>query len=172
MSFYGPYLELHVIIGYVPNCYTKYEYILPAPVVMFNDSIFIAPDSVEFLNQLGPDFTGFFAAKNFNWVRLAGARVITIEGVLAVDYIDEIARTVSGNYLDHNVRVNSVLSSYRIANGSFSRRLGDLAGRFVLTKTRKSLTFSLIPVNSTKAEFVDVPFVANYRGTPFTDGPS
>jgi hypothetical protein len=170
VSLYGPCLELHVIIVWVPNCYTSYEYILPAPVVILNNGIFIAPDSTELLNQLGANFTDFFAAKNFNWTRLSGARVITIEGIPAGDYIDEIARTVSGTYLDHNVRVNSVVSSYRISAGSFSQRVGDLAGRLVLTKT--SLNFLIITENSTVSEFVDVPFVATFLGRSFTDGPS
>ena len=96
--------------------------------------------------------------------------MLTIGGLPAFDYIDEIARTVSGNYLDHNVRVNSVVSSYWIPNTTISQRLGDLAGPFFLTQT--SLNFSLILVNSTIPEFVDVPFVAGLIGVPFTDGPS
>lgn len=88
----------------------------------------------------------------------------------AFDYIDKIASTVSGNYLDHEVRVNSVVSSYRIANNAFSQRVGDLAGPSFISQT--SLTFQLIPVNSTRVETVTVPFVANFIGTAFTDGPS
>ncbi|KAI9438208.1 hypothetical protein H4582DRAFT_2111656 [Lactarius indigo] len=153
-----------------PNCYNSYQNILPAPVVILDKGIFIAPDSVEFLNQLGPEFTAFFAAKKFNWQRLAGARVLTIGGLPASDYIDNIARTVSSNFLDHNIRVNSVVSSYRIVNTDFSQRLGDLAGPLFLTQT--SLKFSLIPVNSTTPESVDVPFVADFIGESFTDGPS
>ncbi|KAH8990803.1 hypothetical protein EDB92DRAFT_1946330 [Lactarius akahatsu] len=153
-----------------PNCYNSYQNLLPAPVVILDKGIFIAPDSVEFLNQLGLEFTAFFAAKKFNWQRLAGAKVLTIGGLPASVYIDNIARTVSGNYLDHNVRVNSVVSSYRIVNTDFSQRLGDLAGQLFLTQT--SLKFSLIPVNSTTPEVVDVPFVSDFIGAPFTDGPS
>ena len=165
-----PCLKLFVIIGWFPNCYNTYQNILPAPVVILDNGIFIAPDSVEFLNQLGSDFTDFFAAKNFNWQCLAGAQVLTIGGLPASDYIDEIARTVSGNYLDHNVRVNSVVSSYRIVNTTFSQRVGDLAGPLFLTQT--SLNFSLILVNSTVPEFVDVPFVAAFVGVNFTDARS
>ncbi|KAN0139277.1 hypothetical protein V8E53_002778 [Lactarius tabidus] len=153
-----------------PKCYNTYQNVLPAPVVILDNGIFIAPHSVEFLSQFGPNFTEFFAEKNFNWQRLAGASVLTIGGLPASDYIDEIARTVSGNYLDHNVRVNSVVSSYGIPNTTISQRLGDLAGPFFLTQT--SLNFSLILVNSTVPEFVDVPFVAGLIGTPFADGPS
>ena len=162
--------KLFVIIGWFPYCYNAYQNILPAPVVILDNGIFIAPDSVEFLNQLGSDFTDFFAAKNFNWQCLAGAQVLTIGGLPASDYIDEIARTVSGNYLDHNVRVNSVVSSYRIVNTTFSQRVGDLAGPLFLTQT--SLNFSLILVNSTVPEFVDVPFVAAFVGVNFTDARS
>jgi len=163
-------LKRHAIIGWFPNCYTSYQNILPAPVVILDNGIFIAPDSVEFLNQLGSEFTGFFAAKKFNWQRLAGAKVLTIGGLPAFDYIDKIARTVSGNYLDHNIRVNSVVSSYRILNTTFSQRVGDLANSFFPTQT--SLKFLLIPVNSTTPELVDVPFVASFVGAPFTDGRS
>ena len=96
--------------------------------------------------------------------------MLTIGGLPAADYIDKIAHTVSGNYLDHNVRVNSVVSSYLLVNTTISQRLGDLAGPIFLTQT--SLNFSLIPVNSTAPEFVDVPFVAGLLGESFTDGPS
>ena len=169
-SLAGPCLKSNAIIGWLPRCYNSYENILPAPVVILDDGIFIAPDSVELHNQLGSNFTHFFAGKKFNWRRLAGARVLAIGGLPASDYIDKIARTVSGNYLDHNVRVNSVVSSYRIVNTSFSQRVGDLAGPLFLTQT--SLEFSLIPVNSAITELVDVPFVASFIGTPFTNGRS
>jgi hypothetical protein len=163
-------LKLHVITGWIPNCYLTYENILPAPIVRFDDGIFIAPDSVDILKQFGPGFLSFFAAENFNWTRLAGASVVTIEGVPAADYVDEIARNVSGDILDHNVRVNKVFTSYALVNTTFSQLLGYLAGRPVLTQT--SLHFSLIPVNSTVCESVVVPFVAHFLGAPFTDSPS
>ncbi|KAH9169337.1 hypothetical protein EDB89DRAFT_1854571 [Lactarius sanguifluus] len=155
---------------WLPNCYNSYHNILPAPVVILDNGIFIAPDSVEFLSQFGTNFTDFFVAKKFNWQRLAGARVLTIGGLPASDYIDEIARTVSGNFLDHNIRLNSVVSSYRILDTTISQRLGDLAGPLFLTQT--SLNFSLIIVNSTTPELIDVPFVASFLGAPFTNGRS
>ena len=165
------FLKTHAITGWFPDCYYEvYQNVLPAPVVILDDGIFIAPHSVEFLNQFGSNFTDYFAAKNFNWQRLAGAQVLTIGGLPASDYIDKIASTVSGNFLDHNVRVNSVVSSYRIVNSTFSQRVGDLAGPFFLTQT--SLNFSLILVNSTAPEFVDVPFVASLIGESFTNGKS
>ena len=170
MSPCGLLYEPHPTIGWFPDCYNAYQNILPAPVVILDHGIFIVPDSVQLLDQLGPNFTGYLAAKKFNWKRLAGARVLTIGGLPAFDYIDKIARTVSGNFLDHNIRVNSVVSSYRIVNTTFSQRVGDLAGAIFLTQT--SLKFSVIPVNSTIHETVDVPFVANLIGKPFTDGPS
>jgi hypothetical protein len=163
-------LETHAFTGWFPNCYNTYQNILPAPVVILNNGIFIAPHSFEFLSQIGSNFTDFFAERNFDWQRLAGARVLTIGGLPALDYIDEIARTVSGNFLDHNVRVNSVVSTYWILNITISQRLGDLASPSFLTQT--SLNFSLVLVNSTVPEFVEVPFVASFIGTPFADGPS
>jgi hypothetical protein len=85
-------------------------------------------------------------------------------------YVDLIARTVSGNYLDHGVRVNSVFTSYRISGTTFSQRLGNLAGPIDVTRT--SLNFKLIAVNSTKIEIIDIPYLANFIGVPFTDSAS
>ena len=96
--------------------------------------------------------------------------MLSIEGMAPFDYVDLVASTVSGNYLDHNVRVNSVFSSYRIVNTSFSQRFGDLAGPPI--PTQQNLTFSLVLVNQTEPETVTVPFLANFIGTPFTDAQS
>ncbi|KAI0075954.1 hypothetical protein K474DRAFT_1317140 [Panus rudis PR-1116 ss-1] len=154
-----------------PNCYTTFQNILPAPIVNLEENgkqnVFIAPDSVEFINLLGANFTNHFEQIGFNWQRLAGAKVLAINGQDPFDYIDLIARTESGNYLDHGVRVNSVFTSYRISGTDFSQRLGDLAGPAF--PDRDSLTFRLIPVNSSKPETVTVPYFANYLGAPFTD---
>jgi len=157
--------------GYFPACYNAFQSILPAPTVILEEQgeqhLFIAPDSVEFLSLLGPTFTDFFNSINFNWQRLAGAKVLQIEDMDPFDYVDLIARTVSGNYLDHGVRVNSVSTSYRISGTGFSQRLGDLAGPLTVDQT--SLKVRLTTVNSTKVETVTIPFVANYIGAPFTD---
>ncbi|KAF5384319.1 hypothetical protein D9615_003317 [Tricholomella constricta] len=154
-----------------PDCYTSFQNILPAPVITIEENgvqgVYVAFDSVEFLSQLGPDFTGYFDSIDFDWKRLQGAKVLKIEGKDPYVYVDQIAKTVSGNYLDHGVRVNSVFTSYRISGNRFSQRLGDLAGPTGVTQ--KSLTFKLITANSTKAETVEVPFLANYLGAPFTD---
>lgn len=133
-------------------------------------NMFIAPDSVDFITQLGPAYTGFFDNLGFNWRRLAGAKVLQIQGMNAYDYVDLIARTVSGNYLDHGVRVNSVFTSYRISASAFSQRLGDLAGPLDVTNT--ALSVQLIAANSTKVETVSIPYLADYIGMPFTDGSS
>lgn len=162
------------MLGWFPDCYTSFQNILPAPVITIEEGgtqgVFVALDSVEFLSQLGPDFTGYFDSIDFNWKRLAGAKVVQIEGQDPYDYVDHIATTVSGNYLDHGVRVNSVFSSYRISGTTFSQRLGDLAGPTDVAQT--SLTLKLIPVNSTRVETVTIPYLANYLGVPFTDGAS
>ncbi|GLB39840.1 hypothetical protein LshimejAT787_0703500 [Lyophyllum shimeji] len=154
-----------------PDCYTSFQNILPAPVITIEENgvqgVYIAFDSVEFLSQLGPDYAGYFDSIGFDWKRLQGARVLQIEGKDPYDYVDQIARTVSGNYLDHGVRVNSVFTSYRISGAAFSQRVGDLAGPTGVAQN--SLTFKLVTVNSTKVETVTVPFLANYLGSPFTD---
>lgn len=157
--------------GWFPDCSTSFQNILPAPIITIEEngvqSVYIAFDSVEFLSQLGPDFTGYFDSIGFNWKRLAGAKVIQIEGQDPYAYVDHIATTVSGNYLDHGVRTNSVFTSYRISGTTFSQRLGDLAGPTGVVQN--TLTFKLIAVNSTKIETVTVPYLANYLGAPFTD---
>jgi hypothetical protein len=97
---------------------------------------------------------------------LAGARVLTIEGMPAYDYAEFIAQTVSGNFLDSGIRFNSVFTSYRIAKGtnttSFSQRLGDMAGPFSVTQDH--LTLTIIPKNASGVETVAVPFLASYVG--------
>ncbi|KAF8813458.1 hypothetical protein BYT27DRAFT_7180997 [Phlegmacium glaucopus] len=156
---------------YFPACYNAFQSILPAPMVILEEqgeqNLFVAPDSVEFLSLLGSEFTGFFDSIHFNWQRLAGAKVLQIEDMDPFDYVDLIARTVSGNFLDHGVRVNSVITSYRISGTAFSQRLGDLAGP--LTVVQNSLKVQLQTVNSTKVETVIIPFLADYIGAPFTN---
>jgi hypothetical protein len=157
------------------DCYTaSYQNILPTPVVSLSvdgvESLYVAPDAVEFISKLGSNYTDYFDSIGFDWQRLAGAKILTIEGMDAYDYVDHIAHTVSGNFLDHGIRVNSVYTSYRISNNTYSQRLGDLAGRSVPILT--GLTMKLITVNSTKAETVRVPYLANLLGKPFKDGPS
>lgn len=157
-----------------PSCYNTYQNVLPAPVITASvngqEGVYIAPDAVEFLSLLGDDFTSFFDSINFNWTRLAGAKVLEIDDKDPYDYVDTIASTVSGNYLDHGVRVNSVFTSYRISGTDFSQRLGDLAGPIGVVQTE--LKFKLIPVGSTSAETVTVPFLASFLGVPFTDAES
>ena len=149
-----------------------YENTLPAPIVLLDTGVFIALDSDVLFDGFGQDFADYFNKKGFDWKRLAGAKVLEIGGLTVLDYIDYVARTASGNFLDHNIRVNSVVSSYQLLNTTFSQRLGDLASSFVLRQT--SLNFTLIPVDSPSGmpEYVDIPFVAGFRGKQFVDGQS
>ena len=164
--------SLILLSGWLPFCYFTFNNILPAPIVLLDNDVFIAPNSVDLLNQFGPGFTSYFSQKGFDWKSLAGAKVIEIGGLPALDYIDLIAKTVTGDYLDHNVRVNSVVSSYRIVGTDYSQRLGDAASELFLTQT--SLDMQLIPNGSPSGapETVTVPFVAGFVGNVFTDGPS
>jgi len=69
-------------------------------------------------------------------------------GALRWRSVSLFANTDSGKFLDHNVRVNSVLSSYRVfEHESFSECVGDL-------------TVQLFP---SKAEHVHGPFVAIFH---------
>lgn len=164
----------HPPTGWFPTCYTSFQNILPAPITILSENgtqgVFIAPDSVSFLSLLGPAFTSFFAPNGtapFNWQRLAGARVLQINAQDPLAYIDRIARTVSGNYLDHGVRVNSVLTSYRISGTDFSQRLGDFAGP--ISVEAREVRMRVIVAGEESPEDVAVPFVASYTGAPFVD---
>ncbi|TDL16110.1 hypothetical protein BD410DRAFT_844665 [Rickenella mellea] len=157
--------------AWFPACYNSFQNLLPAPIVSLEvngtQNVFIIPDLVEFISLVGTNYTSFFDKIGFDWKRLAGAKVLSIAGRNAYDYVDHIATTASGNYLDHGVRVNSVFSSYRIVNTDFSQRFGDLAGPVFVDQN--SLTFTLIPVGSTREETVEIPFFATFVGMPFTD---
>ncbi|KAJ8083189.1 hypothetical protein PM082_009058 [Marasmius tenuissimus] len=156
---------------WLPDCLGFFQNILPTPIVSLEQdgeqAIYVAPDAVEFISLLGDEYTGYFESIGFDWTRLAGAKVTAIEDQDPYDYVDFIAKTVSGNYLDHGVRVNSVFSSYRISNGDYSQRLGDLAGPTGVQRT--SLKIKLIPLDTKAEETVTVPYLANFLGNPFTD---
>ncbi|KAI0827410.1 hypothetical protein BC628DRAFT_1418509 [Trametes gibbosa] len=154
-----------------PDCHTQFQNILPAPIVTFSEndvqSVFVAPDAIEYISQLGAEYTSYFDSIHFDWRRLAGARVLAINGVAPFAYAEQIARTQSGNFIDLGVRVNSAFSTYRLLNQVYAQRIGDISGPQFPTQT--SLTLTLVPVSSAEAETVDVPYLANYAGQPFTD---
>ncbi|KZS88924.1 hypothetical protein SISNIDRAFT_489768 [Sistotremastrum niveocremeum HHB9708] len=153
-----------------PGCYTLiWQNILPAPIVTLEvngiQGVFIAPDSAEFLAQFPPSFAASLNGFDFN--RLAGAQIVEIQGTDPFNYVDFIASTVSGNYLDHGVRVNSVFSSYRIAGGTLSQRLGDLAGPPF--PDLDTIEMKVILANTTKIQTVNIPYRMDYLGPAFTD---
>ncbi|KAH7090052.1 hypothetical protein BKA62DRAFT_745520 [Auriculariales sp. MPI-PUGE-AT-0066] len=143
-----------------PSCYLAWQNLLPAPI-----SIYIVPDLVELVNLVGAGYTAYLASLGFDWQRLAGAKVLEINGQSAYDYVDYIAKVVSSNFL--GVRVNSVYSSYRIVGSAWSQRFGYLAGPSL--PTLNGLTFKVILVNATTPETIFVPYVAVYGGADFTD---
>jgi hypothetical protein len=142
---------------------------IPAPVILLDKGIFIAPEIAELFGHLGPEFEEFYTNRGFNWRRLAGAEVRKIGGIPAWEYIGYISDNVAGVFLDFNVRVNFALSGYMMRGLVTRQRLGILASRNFLMET--SLEFSVVPVNatSTEPEHVKVPFVAVFNGAPFKD---
>ncbi|KAH9053608.1 hypothetical protein EDB87DRAFT_1569255 [Lactarius vividus] len=156
---------------WLPFCYVNWEALLPTPVVSISvegiEGVYIASDAPDFISLVPPGFTSYYESINFDWKRLAGARVLQIEGQDPYDYVDLIADTVTGNYLDHGVRVNSVFTGYRFSGSSFSQKFGDLAGR--VFNPIESLNFSLVPVGATQAEIVTVPFLDVFTGNSFSD---
>ena len=156
---------------WLPYCYVNWEALLPTPVVSIcvngTEGVYIAPDIVDFMSQIPPGFTSYYESIGFDWERLAGAQVLQIEGLDPYDYVDFVADTVTGNYLDHGVRVNSVFTGYRLIDSSFSQKFGDLAGR--IFDFIDELTFLLVPVGATQAENVTVPFLDVFMGNSFSD---
>ena len=154
-----------------PHCYTTFQNLLPTPVVsLFKDgeyNIYIAPDVVEIVNLLGANLTGLYDKIGFDWKRLAGAKVLQVEGKEAYDYIDYLATTQAGEYLDHGIRVNSVFTGYRIVGSNWSQKFGLFASRQF--PDQDYLTMEVIPVGSNAPEEIEVPFYASYLGSPFTD---
>jgi hypothetical protein len=158
-------------IVWIPRCYINWEAVCPTPIVSLSDGgrerVYIAPDAVDFVSLAPNSFTSYYNSTGFDWKRLAGAEVLQIESMDPYDYVDLVADTVTGNYLDHGVRVNSVFTSYRLLGSSFSQRFGDLAGRQF--SPIQSLTFELIPVGATQPENVTVPFLHVFMGNSFSD---
>ncbi|KAH9048887.1 hypothetical protein EDB84DRAFT_1585859 [Lactarius hengduanensis] len=156
---------------WLPYCYVNWEALLPTPVVSISvdgvEGVYIASDAPDFISLVPSGFTSYYESINFDWKRLAGARVLQIEGLDPYDYVDSVADTVTGNYLDHGVRVNSVFTGYRLSGSSFSQKFGDLAGR--VFNPINNLTFSLVPVGATQAEIVTVPFLDVFTGNSFSD---
>ena len=165
-------LELIVYSAvWLPNCYVNWEALLPTPIVSITvdgvEGVYIASDTVEFISLLPPGFTSYYQSISFDWERLAGAQVLQIEFMDPYDYVDFVADTVTGTYLDHGVRVNSVFTSYRLSGSSFSQKFGDAAGR--VFNPIENLTFTLVPVGATEAENVTVPFLDVFTGNSFSD---
>jgi len=167
-------IEGHFLINYIewyPSCYVTFQNLLPTPVALLSkdgkQNIYVAPDAVELVNLLGDEFTGYYDEIGFDWKRLAGARVTEIEGKAPFDYMDDLAATQAGNFLDHGIRVNSLFTSYRIANSAWSQRFGLFAGRSF--PDQDYLIMEAIPVGRDDPEEVQVPFLALYLGAPFKD---
>ncbi|KAI0772829.1 hypothetical protein BD413DRAFT_35102 [Trametes elegans] len=161
--------DAHTI--WLSACHTQYQTILPTPIVAFEqdgeESIFVAPDSVELISQLGANYTSQLEALNFDWKRLAGAKVVEIEGAPAWDYVEDFAHKRGSGFLDLNIRISTAFSSYTIYQNEYYQKVGGVAGlRF---PERDALTLQVVVKNATEAETVKVPYVSAYLGKPFTN---
>ena len=172
------YSTTRIVPAYYPNCYLAYQSLLPTPVVSLGtngvQAIHVVPDAAELVDLLGPDYISLLntVSPGFNVTRLAGARITSIEGQAPYDYVDKIASTEVGGFLDHGIRVSGALSRsyYRISGGQYSQRWGALAGPSGVF--RDSLKVTLIPVGENKPLALDIPYIASFTGNDFTDGPS
>ena len=161
---------IHCIEWY-PNCYLTFQNLIPAPIVNFfeggKEHVYIAPDAAELVAGLGTNLTDLYDKSGFDWKSLAGAKVVDVEGKDVYEYIENLATTQAGTYLDHGIRVNSVFTSYRIIGSAWSQRFGLFASREF--PDLDSLTIKIIPAGSKKAKDVKVPFYAAYDGQSFVD---
>ncbi|KAM5532478.1 hypothetical protein V8D89_013831 [Ganoderma adspersum] len=134
---------------WLSNCYGVYENLLPAPITTFKqkgaEGICIVPNLDHFIPLLGSNFTGYYEYAKFDWKRLAGARVVEIEGKDPYAYAECVTHAQSGNYLDHGVRVNSVFNNHWISGTSYSQRIGDLAGSVFPGKDTLMMKTNKIP---------------------------
>lgn len=148
--------------------------VLPAPIITIEangyEGVYIDFDSVNFFARFGKEFSDYFKALGFDWQRLAGAQVLEIDGQEAYSYVDYIANTVSGNFLDHGVRVNSVFTSYGISENVITQRLGDLAGPIFVSQT--SVNMTLVLAGSQTSETIQIPYLAGFQGSAFSDSAS
>ena len=89
------------VVVWLPQCYVTWEALLPAPIVSILvdgvEGVYIAPDVHEFISLIPHGFTSFYASVGFDWQRLAGARVLQIEGMDPYDYVDRVADTVTAS---------------------------------------------------------------------------
>ncbi|KAF8750720.1 peptidase S41 family protein [Rhizoctonia solani] len=112
----------------LPSCYwAAFQNILPAPLVALEKNgtqdIYIAPNTVEFISLIG-----------LTTLRTTTRKASIGKSPYHRSYVNGIATTYSGDYIDHNIRT------------------GDFGGPVFPDKD--SLTLCLIPANSTKTETV------------------
>ncbi|KAI0037089.1 hypothetical protein K488DRAFT_39889 [Vararia minispora EC-137] len=160
---------------WLPNCYVIWENLLPIPIVSLEvngtQNVYVVPDAVQFVDLIPNGFEEFYSNLGIDWATLAGALVTSIEGMDPYTYVDHIADTVSGNFLDHGVRVNSVFSSYRLSGSSWSQKFGDFAGR--LFSSTENVTLTVVPNGLAAEETVTIPFLAaRMGGSAFEDSAS
>lgn len=160
-------------------CYeSTFQSVLPFPIVpiapkpdspLSDVQIRILPEASILLTGLGSNFVKRY---NYDFEQYDGALVNAIDGQSANEYVDFIARTVVGTYLDHGVRTNSVFSSYRLLPESqWDQKLGDFAAPVGVAKDGVNMTITRI--NATTSETIYVPYQAFFLGRrPFTSAAS
>lgn len=132
--------------------------------------MYIIPNLVDFISSMNPEYGSYFDKIGFDHKSLAGATVLDIGGMAPYAYADHIARTESGNFLDHETRVNGVFSSYAIVKANFTQKFGNIAA--TTFPDRDSLGMTVMEVNRNHVpgpHVVDIPFLAAYGGKPFKD---
>ncbi|KAL7414430.1 hypothetical protein BDY24DRAFT_385182 [Mrakia frigida] len=161
-----------------PCYWGAFQSILPFPIVALAPSansslsdveIRIAPDATSITRNLGSRFLASYGIDDFSVYN--GALVTQINGMPATEYVEFVADTVTGTYLDLGVRTNSVFTSYRLtAASTFSQRFGDFAG--ILFPDTAGVNMTVQRVNSTTPETLNAPYQSFYLGEDFSDADS
>lgn len=146
---------------YWSSCYTSYfktihEFPITALDIENNGKveIYLVPDLPVYAYEAG--FAQIYERNGLNTSALAGAQVLSIDGMNAWDYLDGPASKRIGSYQDPAQRFNALLASYSASEGAFGR----IAGGFTSTPnlTQSSITMIVKPVQGPQTNVV-VPWI-------------
>ncbi|TFY54040.1 hypothetical protein EVJ58_g9096 [Rhodofomes roseus] len=160
----APVPEFGQPAAYICGEFTKINGTSYASDHAFNTNVF------DVVNGMNDGHTGWYTYchrktfENLLPAPASSARVVTIEGLPAYSYVSYITDTVSGSYLDHGERVNSMFCNYRNSGGNYSQRFGDLRGPVFPDLT--NLTMEVIFANGTESV---MPYLTGYLEEPFTE---
>lgn len=130
-------------------------------------SIFLAPNLPIYASSNG--VLESYARIGYNLTQLAGAKVISIEGQLPWEYLDNVAGVESGTYQDPEQRLNNQFASYTTLAGGFTIQ----PGQFTQTTSFDDDDITMTVELDGKKVDVKTPWLGIYAGKEpwsFTSG--